>query len=147
MFKKVLLPQRIKADVLDGLIASFLLFTPMFVIYGYADYLVESFQRLSVVGIPVALVYGIFRDSVGRGTSVGKRALGLIVIDAQTGKPCDGKRVIARNVLDIIPVLDFVDFLLTCIDKKGQKIMDKMLGIQVTDRKFLATVPLRNTAR
>ena len=142
MFKKVLLPQRIKADVVDGIISSFLILMPMYMVYAYAEYLPEPFHRLSIVGIPVALIYVIFRDSIGRGTSLGKRALGLIVVDLQTGRPCDGKRVIARNIIDIIPVVDLVDFLLTCVDRKGQKIMDKVLGTQVTERRVLAAVQL-----
>ena len=137
MFKKVILPQRIKSDVVDGAISASLMLVPLYVVYVCADYLPEPFHRLSLVGIPVALIYVIFRDSIGKGTSIGKRALGLVIVDLQTGQPCNGKRVLARNIIDIVPLVDLVDFLLTCLDKAGQKIMDKVLGIQVTERRVL----------
>jgi uncharacterized RDD family membrane protein YckC len=87
-----------------------------------------------MAGIPLALIYLIFRDSIGRGTSLGKRALGLSLVDLRTGQPCDGRRVLARNIIDIIPVIDLIDFVLTCVDENGQKMMDKVLGTQVTKK-------------
>jgi uncharacterized RDD family membrane protein YckC len=133
LFKKVILPHRIKADALDGTIAALLMLLPLFGIDAISDYLPEPFHRLSIVGIPVALVYVIFRDSIAKGASPGKRALRLIIVDLGTGRPCNGKHVLARNVIDIIPVINLADFVLTCIDKRGQKIMDKVLGTQVTE--------------
>lgn len=137
LFKKVILPRRIKADALDGAIAALLMLLPLFGIYALSDYLPKLLHRLSVVGIPVALIYVIFRDSIGKGTSLGKRGLGLIIVDLRSGQPCNGKRVLARNIIDIIPLVDLADFLLMCIDKKGQKIMDKVLGTQATERNVL----------
>jgi uncharacterized RDD family membrane protein YckC len=107
---------------------------PLYLTYGVADYLPEPFHRLSVAGIPLALIYVIFRDSVGKGTSAGKKALGLVVVDLRTGEPCSWRRVLARNAIDPIPVLDLLDFFLTCLDERGQKIMDKLLETQVTEK-------------
>jgi uncharacterized RDD family membrane protein YckC len=106
---------------------------PLYLTYAAADYLPEPFHRLSIVGIPLAIIYVIFRDSFGKGTSLGKRVLGLVIVDLRTGQPCNWRRVLARNVIDPIPVVDLLDFLLTCLDERGQKIMDKVLETQVTE--------------
>src|SRR5262249_53440302 len=79
---------------------------------------------LSLVGIVGGLLYIVFRDSCGKGTSLGKRWLGLRIIDLQTGVPCSSRRVWARNLFDLIPILNTVDFILMCLDSRGQKLMD-----------------------
>lgn len=84
--------------------------------------------------IPGGILYIVFRDSVGTGTNLGKRWLGLQVIDLQTGMPCVSRRVWVRNVLDPIPILDVIDFVLMCLDLRGQKIMDKVLQTQVAEK-------------
>jgi hypothetical protein len=99
MLRKVLLPQRIKSDVVDGAISSSLMLVPMYVVYGYADYLAEAFQRLSIAGIPLALLYLIFRDSIGKGTSLGKKALGLIIVDLKTGRSYGVRRDVCYLVM------------------------------------------------
>jgi len=134
MFRKVLLPKRIKSQVVDSVISTVLILVPMYIVYAYSGVLSEPFHRLSLAGIPLALIYVIFRDSIGRGTSLGKRALGLTIVDLRTEQPCNGRRVLARNVIDLIPVVDLIDFVLTCVDENGQKIMDRVLGTQVTNK-------------
>jgi hypothetical protein len=39
----------------------------------------------------------------------------------------------ARNLLDPIPVLGLVDFVWMCVDKHGQKLMDRKLRTQVVE--------------
>jgi hypothetical protein len=56
-------------------------------------------------------------------------------MDLQTGMPCVGRRVWARNVLDPVPILDLIDFVLMCLDSRGQKIMDKVLQTQVVEKR------------
>src|SRR5438094_492342 len=56
-----------------------------------------ALQPLSLVGVPGSLLYCAFRDTLGNGTSLGKRWLGLQVIDLRTGAPCPGRRVWARD--------------------------------------------------
>jgi uncharacterized RDD family membrane protein YckC len=135
--KKVILPKRIKSDLLDGFISSVIIFAPAFAVYAFADYISQPFHRMSIIGIPIGALYLLFRDSFGGGTSLGKRVLGLVVIDLRSGQRCDGSRVLTRNVLDLIPIIDLIDFVLTCLDPRGQKIMDKVLGTQVTESEFL----------
>ena len=133
MLQKVILPRRVKADSADGFIATALMFTAFFVILAINGSLPPLLQRLSVIGIPVAFLYIVLRDSIGKGTSFGKKWLGLQIIDLRTGAACTAGRVWMRNLTDLIPILNAIDFLLMCIDPRGQKIMDKILQIQVVD--------------
>lgn len=135
--EKVILPKRIKSDLLDGFIGSVIIFAPAFTVYAFADYMSAPLHRLSVIGIPIGVLYLLFRDSFGGGTSLGKRALGLVIVDLRSEEHCNGSRVLPRNVLDLIPIIDLIDFVLTCIDDRGKKIMDKVLGTQVTESECL----------
>jgi hypothetical protein len=64
---------------------------------------------------------------------LGKRALGLRLIRLKDGKPCAPGHVWARNLLDPIPVIGLVDFVWMCVDKHGQKLMDRKLRTQVVE--------------
>jgi uncharacterized RDD family membrane protein YckC len=130
---RVILPRRIKADLVDGAIAAALLFGPLLVGQGLTGVLPDSVLRLFVLGIPAGIGYSLFRDSAGRGTSLGKRALGLRLIRLEDGKPCAPGQVWARNLLDPIPVIGLADFVWMCVDKHGQKLMDRKLRTQVVE--------------
>ena len=106
---------------------------PLFAIPAIADSLPPLLQKLSVIGIPAAILYVVFRDSIGKGTSFEKKWLGLQIIDLKTGAACTAGRVWSRNLTDLVPILNAIDFVLMCIDPRGQKIMDKVLQIQVTE--------------
>jgi len=142
---RVILPRRIKADLVDGAIAVAILVGPLLVGQGLTGTLPDSVLRLFALGIPAGIGYSLFRDAVGRGTSWGKRALGLRLIRLEDGKPCTPGRVWARNVLDPIPVLSLVDFIWMCVDKHGQKLMDRKLRTQVVEAsdEAMATVSSR----
>jgi hypothetical protein len=121
-YPKVIQPRRFKADAADSAIASLVLLLPLLTIPAIGDRLPPVLHPLALAGVPASLLYIVFRDS-----------LGLRVIDLRTGRPCPGRRVWARNLLHPIPVLDVVDFLLMCVDRRGQKLMDKLLGTQVVE--------------
>lgn len=130
---KVILPRRIKADLLDDALTAAIMFGPLLVGQGLTGVLPDSILRLFVLGIPVGIGYFLFRDSIGLGTSVGKRVLGLRLIRLEDGEPCTPGRVWARNLVDPIPVLGLVDFVWMCFDKHGQKLMDRKLRTQVVE--------------
>jgi uncharacterized RDD family membrane protein YckC len=131
--EKVNLPRRYRADLVDGAIASGIMVVPMLVGHAVADLLPDFILRLSGIGLPLGFVYVLFRDAVSGGTSLGKRALGLRLIRLEDGAPCTRGRVWARDLLDIIPFVNFIDFVGTCRDQYGQKEMDKRLGIQLVE--------------
>lgn len=115
------------------MIATIITLVPLFALAAIGDRLPAWLQALPLIGIPGGISYIIFRDAVGKGTSPGKGALGLRIIDLRTGTPCSARRVWARNVLDPIPIVDLIDFVLMCFDSRGQKIMDKVLDTQVAE--------------
>jgi uncharacterized RDD family membrane protein YckC len=110
------------------------MFLPAFAMAAVGGVLPSVFQPLSIVGMPGGVLYGMFRDSFGKGTSLGKRWLGLRLIDVHTGVQCSGRRVWARNLLDLIPIVNLIDFTLMCLDARGQKMMDKALKTQLIER-------------
>ncbi len=137
---RVILPRRIKADLVDGAIGATILFGPLLVGQGLVGIVPDSLLRLFLLGIPAGLGYSLFRDSAGRGTSLGKRVLGLRLIRLEDGKPCTARRVWARNLLDPIPGIDLIDFVCMCVDKHGQKLMDRRLQTQVVEMSDLGVV-------
>ena len=130
---RVILPRRIKADLVDGVIAVTIFVVPLLIGQAVAGHLPDALLRLSVLSIPAAILYAILRDSIGHGTSFGKRALGLRLIRLEDGQPCSARRVWARNLLDPIPFLSLIDFIWMCLDPHGQKLMDKRLRTQIVE--------------
>ncbi|HYT79126.1 MAG TPA: RDD family protein [Actinomycetota bacterium] len=131
---RVILPRRIKADLVDGAIAAVIFVLPLLVGQALSDRIPGGFLRLFSLAIPAAILYSLFRDTVARGTSLGKRALGLRVIALEDGGPCNARRVWARNLLDPIPVIGLVDFIWMCVDRHGQKVMDRRFHTQVVEK-------------
>lgn len=133
-FPKVYFARRLNADTLDGVLGLALLTVPMMLVSSHAASLPEAVRRLGIAGVPAGILYGVFRDAIGKGTSMGKRTLGLRLVDLRTGDACSARHTRWRNILDLVPVLNLIDFILMCVDARGQKIMDKQLGIQLIDR-------------
>jgi RDD family len=133
-YPKVILPRRFKTDAVDSVIATVIMLVPIFAVTAIGDLLPSWLQALPLIGIPGAILYIIFRDAAGMGTSAGKRALRFRIIDLRTELSCSGRRGWARNVLDPIPILDVIDFVMMCLDSRGQKIMDKVLQTQVVEK-------------
>ena len=140
-FPKVYFARRLNADTLDGVLGIALLVIPMLLVSSRAELLPDPVCRLAIVGLPAAILYTIFRDAIGKGTSLGKRAMGLRLVDLQTGAPCSARSVRWRNVLDLVPFLNLIDFVLMCVDARGQKIMDKQLRLQLVDHSHLDPPP------
>lgn len=130
---RVVLPRRIKADLVDGAIAVAIYIVPVLVGQAVSDVVPDAGLRLFSLGIPAAIVYPLFRDAAAGGTSLGKRVLGLRVIALEDGRPCRARRVWARNLLDPIPIVGLVDFIWMCVDRHGQKLMDRIFRTQVVE--------------
>jgi uncharacterized RDD family membrane protein YckC len=59
----------------------------------------------SLGGIP-GLLYVLLRDGIFDGRSVGKKVMGLRVINVVTGQPCDFKASAIRHALSAIPCVN-----------------------------------------
>src|SRR5215831_2268331 len=126
---RVVLPRRVKADLVDEAIAAAILFGPLG--QALAGSVPDLLLRVTIVAIPAAILYAVFRDAVGGGASLGKRALGLTIICLVDGRRCSAQHVWARNLLDVVPIVNLIDFIMMCVDRRGQKIMDRRLRLQV----------------
>ena len=118
---------------MDSAIAAAIAFVPALIGQGLADRVPDPLLRLFGLGIPAGMVCFVFRDAVARGTSWGKRALGLRIISVVNGAVCTSGQVWARNVLDVVPIINLFDFIWTCVDQHGQKWMDRWLRTQVVE--------------
>jgi uncharacterized RDD family membrane protein YckC len=135
---RVILPRRIKADLADGVISSALMIGPLLLGEALVGVLPELLLRVFVLSIPAAIGYALFRDALGQGTSLGKRFLGLRVITLADGRLATAGRVWSRNLLDVVPIVSLIDFIWMCVDRHGQKVLDRGLGTQVVEAAWLA---------
>lgn len=82
-------------------------------------------QEASSISAILAGIYFLFSDALPKGQSLGKKALGIHVIDMDTGRYCNTWQSFLRNALT--PVIGTIDaiFILT---KKRQRIGDMLAG-------------------
>ncbi len=85
-----------------------------------------------------AAIYLLLRDALFvPGHSIGKYLLGLVVIDLDTGRPCDRIASARRNVILVIPGLNVVAICLEALavlrDPQGQRLGDRMANTHVVE--------------
>src|SRR5262249_59365367 len=95
---KVVLPRRVKADLADEALAAAILFGPLLLGQALVGSVPDLLLRVTIVAFPAAILYTVFRDAVGGGVSLGKRALGLTIIRLVDGRRCTARHVWARNL-------------------------------------------------
>ena len=88
--------------------------------------------KLSVLGMFFSLLYILFRDAVGK-WGRGKAKKGLQVLNIETDEPCTLLGSFVRNIVIFIPLLNIFDLILILDDKKGQRIGDKIMHLQVVE--------------
>jgi len=110
------LGNRILAVLIDGLIAS-------------ACYIIP------VVGALVGLAYILTRDALPflEGQSIGKKAMKLRAVSAETGKPLtnDWGPSVIRNVVLYIPFFAIVELIVLSNNKDGQRLGDQWAKTKV----------------
>jgi uncharacterized RDD family membrane protein YckC len=99
---------RLVAQILDGFTALLL------VLLGFVTMLVTGpdgpVAAFSVIaGVLVATAYHLFCDALPGGQSVGKELMGIIVVDARSGRPCSVGQSFVRNLL--LAVFGFFDWI------------------------------------
>ena len=84
-----------------------------------------------IVGILFALGYHFLSDALSGGQSLGKRALGIAVEHAETGRPCSAGQSFVRNVL--LAVLGPIDWIFI-FGAKHQRLGDVAAGTVVVEK-------------
>ena len=91
-------------------------------------------SNVSVVGFLYCLVF-FLRDGFFGGRGLGKRWVGLRVVDVHTGGGCGFFRSLLRQATLGMPVVNVVEAFLTGLDPRGRRLIDRLLGMQVIDEK------------
>ena len=76
------------------------------------------------IGICWAIFYYLFADGFKDGQSLGKRRIGMRVVDARTGAPCTFLQSCIRNSLTLLGPIDYVFIL----GERHQRLGDKAAG-------------------
>ena len=81
------------------------------------------------------LAYFIIRDALWDGRSVGKKVMGLQVINKDTRTPCKTMESVMRNISLMIPIFGIIDGLMVFIDPEGFRFGDKWANTIVIENK------------
>ena len=135
--------KRLVAFCIDGFV-TFWLFWILFIVITLFSSVVavidkETFARVfqsNTALLALAYVTLLFtRDGFFGGRGFGKRWLGLRIIDIHTGRGCGFFRSLLRQATFGLPLLNIVEAILPAFDKRGQRLIDKLLGTEVIDEK------------
>ena len=100
---------------------------------GLIDWVVVSVGMILCV-LP-GLAYALLKDTLYDGRSIGKKVMGLQVINSQTLTPCKMMESVIRNVSLLIPVFSLVDVIMVFVDKDNLRFGDKWANTMVIERK------------
>ena len=115
-------PRRNFAFLIDCLIYFSVMIIPMFI----APSLPEPLSRVSAVGLPIGVLYMVFRDGFG-GQSIGKRIMKIRLVHEEGGAPIGFWTAFLRGFLTSIPILGWIDFVLVMFTRERQRWTDKLL--------------------
>ena len=100
---------------------------------GLIDWVVVSVGMILCV-LP-GLAYALLKDTLYDGRSIGKKMMGLQVINSQTLTPCKMMESVIRNVSLLIPVFSLVEVIMVFVDKDNLRFGDKWANTMVIERK------------
>lgn len=87
-------------------------------------------DAISALALCVGMAYVLLGDSLRGGQSLGKRLLGIGVVDARTGAPCTIGQALLRNALRILGLIDW----LFIFDSRRQRLGDRAASTLVVRR-------------
>lgn len=136
-YPKADLGTRFLAYLIDALVnvaLSMLIFFLAFIL-GIAS-VSSKFYLIIVPLLLIVISYSLFKDGMFDGQSIGKRTMGLMVVQLENNDPCDYKTSFVRNFVSFFPsLIPYVGFLIepmmAIFAKNGQKIGDRAAKTQV----------------
>jgi uncharacterized RDD family membrane protein YckC len=85
----------------------------------------------SILCVLPGLAYALMRDALYDGRSIGKKMMGLRVINSETKTPCKTTESLIRNISLMIPLFGVVDGFMVFIDEKHLRFGDKWAKTEV----------------
>jgi uncharacterized RDD family membrane protein YckC len=92
--------------------------------------LVSTYEISGILGLLTYASYILFNDAMPNGQSFGKKLLSIKVVNKTTGKNCNIKEALLRNITTVIPFLAFIDAVMIFGVKK-QRMGDKIANTLV----------------
>lgn len=141
---KAPLEKRFLAYILDGIVASLLAIPAILVYINGITKLVKSSGDatftfiISVLLSFLPIVYSLLKDGLGKGQSIGKRAVGLKVIDLNDNTSCNFKQSFIRNIMFVLFGLifligAFIEPVIVLISEDGRRVGDKVANTHVIE--------------
>jgi len=144
-FPKASLGNRFVASFLDGLL-TMLLCAPAIAAFAFASsdedsYGEETNTTLIFVGVfllVIPIAYNLLKDGFGQGQSIGKKAMGLVVVNLEDNSPCTKTKSFVRNMVSFlcqfIPLIGgLLEPIMVLATPDGRKIGDKAANTQVVN--------------
>lgn len=100
---------------------------------GLIDWVIVSIG--AILCLLPGLAYALLKDTLYDGRSIGKKMMGLQVINSQTLTPCKMMESVIRNVTLLIPIFSLVDAVMVFVDKDNLRFGDKWANTMVIERK------------
>ncbi len=128
---------RLFAWLIDGVVSGLVFVATMLILTGD----IEKEDNFSYfVSIGLMYLYFMLKDGANGG-SLGKRAMGLSVLHIASNEPIGYGRSFLRNILYLIPLLNFLIFFIDAImlfaDSNSRRLGDAMVGTIVVEKKYL----------
>jgi uncharacterized RDD family membrane protein YckC len=140
-YPKARIGARLLATIIDSVVGIFM---PVFAgIIGVAT----SHGKLTVVNVLLlissvvwAVYYNFTKDGHDNGRSIGKRWMGLMVVNIKTNKPCSigesSLRALMLGVLNMLPFGGLIEPMVILFQKEGRRVGDMVAGTQVIEARL-----------
>ena len=145
-YPKASLGSRFGASMIDGLItvglcipAFFFLFAGIAKSSSYYSRGAGKFYFFAVIFYLIPLTYNFIKDGLGQGQSIGKKSLGLMVVNLDDNTPCTKGKSFFRNFISsLVSAIPYVGWMIEPImalaTADGRKLGDKAANTQVIEK-------------
>ncbi len=100
----------------------------------FTAYYIDSF--IQTIGMFLLIIpglgYGCLKDALFDGRSIGKKIIGLQVVSYESGKACDYKESILRNIIFFTP-LAWIEWIMVLLQSEKRRLGDLLANTKVVD--------------